>query len=115
MFAQSGNRGAGGAVIDTVFLFYCVAGFAWPGLNLAYVAEILPSNIRAEGLVIGFACTSASSVLYFLFVETKGPTLEEIAKLFDGEDAAAVDKRTIESRLYEKLGAAYSSHLETAK
>jgi hypothetical protein len=25
--------------------------------------------------------------IYFLFVETKGPTLEEIATLFDGEDA----------------------------
>jgi hypothetical protein len=25
--------------------------------------------------------------IWFLFVETKGPTLEEIAALFDGEDA----------------------------
>lgn len=27
--------------------------------------------------------------VYFVFVETKGPTLEEIAKIFDGEDAIA--------------------------
>jgi sugar porter (SP) family MFS transporter len=27
--------------------------------------------------------------IYFVFVETKGPTLEEIAKIFDGEDAVA--------------------------
>ncbi|KAH8809249.1 general substrate transporter [Xylogone sp. PMI_703] len=27
--------------------------------------------------------------VYFVFVETKGPTLEEIAKIFDGEDAVA--------------------------
>lgn len=27
--------------------------------------------------------------IYFFFVETKGPTLEEIAVLFDGEDSAA--------------------------
>jgi hypothetical protein len=28
-------------------------------------------------------------VIYFFFVETKGPTLEEIAVLFDGKDSAA--------------------------
>jgi hypothetical protein len=27
--------------------------------------------------------------VYFVFVETKVPTLEEIAKIFDGEDAVA--------------------------
>lgn len=63
VYAQSGNSGAGGAVIAMVFLFYFVAGFAWPGLTVAYVAEILPFSIRAKGLAIGFACTSASSVL----------------------------------------------------
>ena len=25
--------------------------------------------------------------MYFLYVETRGPTLEEIAKIFDGENA----------------------------
>jgi hypothetical protein len=27
--------------------------------------------------------------VYFMFPETKGPTLEEVAKIFDGEDAVA--------------------------
>lgn len=27
--------------------------------------------------------------VYFVYVETKGPTLEEIARIFDGEDAVA--------------------------
>lgn len=27
--------------------------------------------------------------MYFMFPETKGPTLEEVAKIFDGEDAVA--------------------------
>lgn len=98
-----------------IFLFYGVAGFAWPGLTVAYCAEILPFKIRAKGLAICFALTASSSVfnqyvnpiglahlqwryyfiyiailvvecfcVWFLFVETKGPTLEEIAALFDG-------------------------------
>jgi MFS family permease len=101
-----------------IFLFYGVAGFAWPGLTVSYCAEILPYNIRAKGLAVNLALTSASSVfnqyvnpigldhlqwryyfvyiailvvecfsIWFLFVETKGPTLEEIAELFDGEEA----------------------------
>lgn len=63
VYAESGNQGAGSAVIAMVFLFYFAAGFAWPGLTVAYVAEILPFNIRAKGMAIGFACTSAASVL----------------------------------------------------
>jgi MFS family permease len=101
-----------------IFLFYGVAGFAWPGLTVAYSSEILPYNIRARGLAVNFALTALSSVfnqyvnpvglkelqwryyfvyiailiieclcIWFLFVETKGPTLEEIAELFDGEHA----------------------------
>lgn len=104
-----------------IFLFYGMAGFAWPGLTVAYCAEILPFNIRAKGLAVNFALTALSSVfnqyvnpiglqnlawkyyfvyiailileclaIWFLFVETKGPTLEEIAELFDGEDANLV-------------------------
>lgn len=101
-----------------IFLFYGVAGFAWPGLTVAYASEILPYKIRAKGLAIGLGITALSGVLnqyinpiglrtlqwrfyfvyiafliieiiciHFLFVETKGPTLEEIAVIFDGEDA----------------------------
>lgn len=28
--------------------------------------------------------------VYFVYVETKGPTLEEIARIFDGDEAPAV-------------------------
>lgn len=35
--------------------------------------------------------------VYFYFVETKGPTLEELARLFDGDDAVAhIDIHAIE-------------------
>lgn len=118
MYAQTGNSAAGGAVIAMIFLFYGVAGFAWPGLTIAYCAEILPYNIRAKGLAVCMALTALSSVfnqyvnpiglsnlqwkyyfvyivilvieclcIWFLFVETRGPTLEEMAELFDGPDA----------------------------
>lgn len=101
-----------------IFLFYGAAGFAWPGLTVAYTAEILPFNIRAKGLTVAMAVTAASSVfnqyvnpigleslqwrfyfvyiailvvecfcIWFFFVETQGPTLEEISALFDGENA----------------------------
>lgn len=118
-YAQGGNTGAGSAVIAMIFLFYGVAGFAWPGLTIAYCAEILPFNIRAKGIAVNLALTASASVfnqyvnpiglenlqwrfyfvyiailvieclcIWFLFVETKGPTLEEIAALFDGEKAS---------------------------
>ncbi|KAH8697787.1 general substrate transporter [Talaromyces proteolyticus] len=128
VYAQTGNSSAGSAVIAMIFIFYGVAGFAWPGLTVAYCAEILPFNIRAKGLAVSFALTAASSVfnqyvnpiglqhlqwryyfvyisilvveclaIWFFFVETKGPTLEEIAELFDGESAnvAHTQKRSI--------------------
>ncbi|KAL4949678.1 major facilitator superfamily domain-containing protein [Aspergillus filifer] len=87
VYDQNGNSGAGGAVIATVFLYYGVAGFAWPGLTVAYCVEILLFNIRANGIAINIALTALSSCLciYSLFVETKGPTLKEVAALFDGK------------------------------
>lgn len=118
VYDQTGNKAAGSAVLAMIFLFYGVAGFAWPGLTVAYCSEILPYNIRAKGLALCLGTTALSGVLnqyvnpiglsslqwrfyfvyiailvievvciWFLFVETKGPTLEEIAVLFDGEDA----------------------------
>jgi hypothetical protein len=38
--------------------------------------------------------------VYFVFPETKGPTLEEIAKIFDGEDAIAhIDMEQTEKKI----------------
>lgn len=132
MYSQTGNAGAGGAVIGMIFLFYGMAGFAWPGLTVAYCAEILPFSIRAKGLAVNFALTALSSVfnqyvnpiglenlawryyfvyiailvleclaIWFLFVETKGPTLEEIAELFDGEGADLVKVRVSDKAVEE--------------
>lgn len=62
VYAQSGNVGAGRAVLAMIFLFYGVAGFAWPGLTVAYCVEILPYNIRAKGLALNMAFVSIASV-----------------------------------------------------
>lgn len=44
--------------------------------------------------------------VWFFYVETKGPTLEEIARIFDGDDAVArVD-------LYEIAKSLHGEHLE---
>lgn len=99
-----------------IFLFYRIAGFAWPGLTVEYCSEIIPFYIRAKGLAICLRMTALSGVLnqyvnpiglesltwefyfiyivipvievarvWFLFLETKEPTLEEMAVLFDGD------------------------------
>lgn len=43
---------------------------------------------------VGFRLVIECLVIFFFFVETKGPTLEEIAVLFDGENSAAGTART---------------------
>ncbi|KAH8589302.1 general substrate transporter [Bisporella sp. PMI_857] len=136
VYAQTGNTAAGSAVIAMIFLFYGVAGFAWPGLTVAYCAEILPFNIRAKGLAINFALTASASVfnqyvnpigledlawkfyfvyiailvieclcIWFLFVETRGPALEEIARLFDGDSANVAGKQVLDVKSSSQKGA----------
>ncbi|RBQ84889.1 hypothetical protein VDGD_02164 [Verticillium dahliae] len=120
VYEQTGSKPAGTAVVAMIFVFYGVAGAAWPGLAVSYTAEILPYNIRAKGLMLCFFGTSVAGVfnqwvnplglealackfyfvymavlviellvIYFFFVETKGPTLEEMAILFGGPESAA--------------------------
>jgi hypothetical protein len=118
VYTKTGDASAGRAVLAMIFLFYGVAGLAWPGLTVSYNVEILPYKIRAKGLTLCFCFTALTGVfnqyvnpngiqrlgwtfyfvyiailvtecltIYFYFAETNGPTLEEIAQLFDGEDA----------------------------
>lgn len=45
--------------------------------------------------------------VYFFYVETRGPTLEELAKIFDGESAevAHLDLHQVEKELHGDDGA----------
>jgi len=53
--------------------------------------------------------------IYFVYVETKGPTLEEIAKIFDGEDAVAhIDLQQVEKEI-ELSHAEHGGQHETEK
>lgn len=47
--------------------------------------------------------------IFFLFVETKGPTLEEIAQLFDGNDANIGGKISVD----QKVTQMNAEHIET--
>ncbi len=49
--------------------------------------------------------------IWFLFVETKGPTLEEIARLFDGASANVSGKQVLDKKL-ELTGSAHVQHAE---
>lgn len=135
VYAKTGSSAAGSAVLAMIFIFYGVAGAAWPGLTVSYTVEILPFHIRAKGLTLCFVFTQLAGVfnqyvnpiglaklawkfyfvyivilviecttIYFFFVETKGPTLEEISILFDGEDAhvggmALIDSKRVEQQV----------------
>lgn len=52
--------------------------------------------------------------VYFFYVETRGPTLEELAKIFDGDDAqvAHVDLQQVvkEIQITEKESPEYREH-----
>ncbi len=126
-----------------IFLFYGVAGAAWPGLTVSYTVEILPYHIRAKGLTLCFVFTNAAGVfnqyvnpiglekaewkfyflyigilvfevaiMYFYYVETMGPTLEEIAILFDGDDAGVPDQERISEKM--AVNSAKDAHKENA-
>lgn len=50
--------------------------------------------------------------VYFFYVETKGPTLEEIAKIFDGADAEVAEVDPVKVGLSTGRGNSYSSGAE---
>lgn len=61
-YAQNESKAAGVTVVVMIFLFYGVAGTAWPGLTVSYTVEILPYNIRAKGLMLCYFWTSVAGV-----------------------------------------------------
>lgn len=62
VYSKTESASAGIAVVAMIFLFYGVAGAAWPGLTVSYTVEILPYSIRAKGLTLCFCFTALSGV-----------------------------------------------------
>lgn len=102
-------------VLAMIVLYNTSFNIGWTPLQVTYVVEILPFNLRARGLVVySFAVAIALIfnqyvnpialtqlrwkyyivydvwiafelvVVYFLFIETKGSSLEEISLKIDG-------------------------------
>ncbi|KAI1095305.1 general substrate transporter [Rostrohypoxylon terebratum] len=116
-YADTSDPGMAKGVLVMIFLFYTAFNCGWQGLVITCPVEILPYELRAKGLQLTFFGISTNVVnqyvnpvgiqsagwkfyifycvwlcvefvvVYFLWVETKGIPLEEIAKLFDKEDA----------------------------
>jgi len=52
IYQESGNAGAGRAVIAFIWIFSVSYALAWSGLLVAYTVEIVPYKIRAKGLMV---------------------------------------------------------------
>ncbi|GME56944.1 Lactose permease [Neofusicoccum parvum] len=115
----AGSHGVAKGVLAMIFLYSFFFSIGWGPLQVTYVVEILPYNLRARGLVLYNLFVALALifnqyvnpvgvtnskwkyyitydvwlfvelvVVYFLFVETGGKSLEETAALLDGKEAA---------------------------
>ncbi|KAH7093644.1 general substrate transporter [Paraphoma chrysanthemicola] len=113
----SGSPAVGRAVLAMIFIYNACFNIAWQPLQVTYVVEILPYEMRARGLTLYNLFVSCALifnqyanpigltnikwkyyivydvwlfveliVVYYLFVETSGSSLEEMAALIDGEE-----------------------------
>jgi MFS family permease len=111
----TGSPALAKGVLAMIVMFNTSFNIGWTPLQVTYVVEILPFNLRARGLVIySFAVALALIfnqyanpialtalkwkyyivydvwiafeliVIYFLFIETRGSSLEEISFKIDG-------------------------------
>ncbi|KAJ0335852.1 hypothetical protein COL922a_008682 [Colletotrichum nupharicola] len=114
LYEEYSSPGANHAMIFFIWVFNVAYAIAWSGLLISYAVEILPYTLRAKGLMIlNIAIQSALTLnnyanpcwiflelcfVFFKYVETKGPTLEELPKVIDGSNAqvAEIDIQQIE-------------------
>ncbi|KAL1617408.1 hypothetical protein SLS56_010986 [Neofusicoccum ribis] len=98
----AGSHGVAKGVLAMIFLYSFFFSIGWGPLQVTYVVEILPYNLRARGLVL-YNLFVALALIFNQYVNpvgvtnskwksrlynTGGKSLEETAALLDGEDAA---------------------------
>ncbi|KAF7344220.1 Lactose permease [Mycena venus] len=95
VYQDSGNAGAGRAVIAFIWLFSGSCALAWSGLLVALVINQYVNPLGFQHLnpnwklytIYTYWIAFELVFIYIFYVETKGPTLEEIARIFDVEEA----------------------------
>ncbi|KAK7742403.1 hypothetical protein SLS53_004549 [Cytospora paraplurivora] len=95
---------SGYAQLVFIWIFGIFYDIGFSGLLVAYALEILPFHLRAKGMMIMNMTVQAVLAIgkfvslfsllivelmfvWYFYIETKGPTLEETARIFDGDDA----------------------------
>ncbi|KAJ5091980.1 hypothetical protein NUU61_006850 [Penicillium alfredii] len=80
-----------------IWLFFVFYAIAWSGLLVACSLEKLPHHWNLS-LIYTIWIFVELLFVYFFYVETRGPTLEKMAKILDGENAAVahVDLHEVE-------------------
>ncbi|KAI5306314.1 hypothetical protein KEM56_001444 [Ascosphaera pollenicola] len=104
VFAETGNLHAGYVTVAMIYLYNAAHNLGWTGAMMLYGAfntYVNPIGLDAIDWKYYFVYVAwiivEFVVVYFLFIETKGPSLEQIAVLFDGKDAT-VGGRNVASR-----------------
>ncbi|GAA5896940.1 hypothetical protein JCM6882_007312 [Rhodosporidiobolus microsporus] len=107
-FDATQNTATGYASVAFIFFVYAAYDMSWTPLSWSYTIEILPFSLRAKGFVNPIALDAIGWKYYFVFIgtlifyltcavflfkETKGLSLEEVALVFDRPDADTSDKK----------------------
>jgi len=78
-FGETASNGWGKAGVSMVMIFIFFFGATFNASPYAYAAEVLPTKIRAEGMVIALFCANAVTVM---FTQTAPIALEAITWKF---------------------------------
>ncbi|KAF2174946.1 hypothetical protein K469DRAFT_743519 [Zopfia rhizophila CBS 207.26] len=108
VFAEHHITAAGSAVVAFHFIFFGFPIIAFPPLSIAYPVEILPFRLRSKDLSVNltvwkFYFVYVANLTSMVFIIYFGLTLEEIAMVFEGEEAGLeVNRRLSVGILQEK-------------